>query len=108
MNGETQQQYQQWWRQQLQLQAAARQQAWRQQAQLTPGGGQSPSPWTIAQPGVNAPYPNALLSRFPVSTLAEADPGNAMAGLFMGNEGVASNPLLLHALLGGEPGLANV
>jgi hypothetical protein len=101
-------QYAKWWQQQLQLQAAAKQQAWQQQQRMTPGMGQAPSPWSVASPGVNAPYPNALLARSNVPTLAEADPGNALAGFFMGNPDVSSNPLLMHALLGAEPGFANI
>ena len=79
-----------------------------QQRQLTPGMGAQLYPWAAAQPGVNAPVGNPLLSRFPVSTLAEADPGNALAGFFMGNQDISSNPMLMHQLLGGEPGFANL
>ena len=100
--------YQKWWQQQLQLQAQAKQAAWQQQRQLTPGMGAQLYPWAAAQPGVNAPVGNPLLSRFPVSTLAEADPGNALAGFFMGNQDISSNPMLMHQLLGGEPGFANL
>ena len=100
--------YAKWWQQQLQLQAQAKQAAWQQQRQMAPGMGQAPNPWAIAQPGINAPMPNALLSRASVPALAEADPGNALAGFFMGNQDISSNPMLMHALLGGEPGLANV
>jgi hypothetical protein len=101
--------YAKWWQQQLQLQAAAKQATWQQLRALSPGTmGQWALPWQIAPPGVNAPMPNPLLSRASVPSLAEADPGNAMAGFFMGNPDVGNNPLLMHALLGSEPGLANV
>ena len=103
-----QQEYQKEWQQQLRLQAAQKQAAWQQARQLVPGGVIPAQPWTTAPPGVNAPFPNPLLSRFPSQVLSEADPGNALAGFFMGQQGVGDNPMLMHALLGGEPGMSNV
>jgi hypothetical protein len=112
MNGDQsqdpRQSYQRQWRAQLEQMAAAKQAAWQQARSLTLGSNMPTSPFGFAPPGVNAPIPNPLLSRFGVAPLAEADPGNAMAGMFMGNSDISSNPLMLHALLGGEPGLSNV
>ena len=92
--------YAKWWQQQLALQSQAKQAAWQAQAKL--------QPWGQVPPGVNAPMANPLMSRMAIPNAAEADPGNAMAGYFMGNPDIASNPLLLHALLGSSPGLQNV
>jgi len=103
-----QQSYQRQWRQQLEQMAAAKQAAWQQARSLTLGAGMPTSPFGNAPPGVSAPMPNPLLAPFSVPTLSEADPGNALAGYFLGNQDIASNPMLLHQLLGGEPGLSNV
>src|SRR5215472_12503683 len=88
--------------------AWAEQPAWQAQRGMTPGAGQAPLAWAIAPPGQNVPMPNPLLARANVPSLTEADPGNALAGYFMGNEDVSSNPLLMHQLLGSQPGFANV
>jgi len=112
MNGDQsqnpQQSYQRQWRQQLEQMAAVKQAAWQQARGLTIGANMPISPFGFAPPGVSAPMPNPLLARFNAPGLGEADPGNALAGMFMGNSDISSNPLLLHQLLGGEPGLSNV
>jgi len=100
--------YRKQWQAQLQLMAAAKQQAYQAQRGMTPGAGEAPLAWAFAPPGQNVPMPNPLLARANVPSLAEADPGNALAGYFMGNEDVSSNPLLMHQLLGSQPGFANV
>jgi len=99
--------YQKAWAEQLRRQAQAKQAAWQAQRGMTPGAGEAPLAWAIAPPGQNVPMPNPLLARANVPSLAEADPGNALAGYFMGNEDVSSNPLLMHQLLGSQPGFAN-
>lgn len=101
------QSYKKQWLAQLEKQAAAKQQAWQAQRAATVGGDPWPNPWAIAAPGQNVPMPNPLLSRFPSAALGQADPGNAMAGYFMG-QGDISDPLLMHQLLGGQPGMSNV
>jgi len=102
-----QQSHQAWWRQQLEQQAAFKQAQWQAQRAATVGSGITLNPWSASPPGVNAPVANPLLSRFPVATLVEADPGNALAGYFMG-QGDTSDPLMMQQLLGGQPGMSNV
>jgi|SRR5215467_169845 len=98
--------YQKAWAEQLRRQAQAKQAAWQAQRGMTPGGGQAPLAWAFAPPGQNVPMPNPLLARANVPSLAQADPGNALAGYFMGQGEM--DPLMMHQLLGGQPGLSNV
>jgi hypothetical protein len=101
-----QQSYRKAWLSMLEQQAAAKQQAWQAFRGMVPGQGQAPAAWAIGAPGQNVAMPNPLLSRANVPSLAQADPGNALAGYFMG-QGDA-DPLMMHQLLGGQPGLSNV